>query len=64
MTVEPYKINVPDTSVEKLRQRLSLTDLPDELDEVGWDMGFPLGDIRHLVSFWKNQFNWRKIRAN
>lgn len=63
MALEPYKINVPDTAVENLMQKLAVTDLPDELDEAGWDLGSPLGDIRRLVSFWKNEFDWRKIES-
>lgn len=46
MALEPYNINV---AIEKPRRRLSLTDLPDELDEVGWDMGCPLSDIRFVL---------------
>lgn len=63
MAIEPYKINVPETAIERLRQKLATTDLPDELDEVGWDMGSPLGDIRRLVSFWENRFDWREIES-
>lgn len=63
MALEPYKINVPDTALENLKQRLALTDLPDELDEAGWDLGSPLSDIRRLVSYWKNEFDWRKIES-
>ena len=51
MALKPYKINVPNTAVENLRQKLAVTDLPDELVEAGWDLGSPLGDIRRLVSF-------------
>lgn len=61
MAIFPYKISIPNTAIERLRQKLSVADLPDELDEVGWDIGSPLGDIRRLVSAWKDQFDWGKI---
>lgn len=63
MALESYKINIPDTVVEKLRQKLAVTDSPDELDEAGWDFGSPLGDIRRFVSFWKTEFERRKIES-
>ena len=29
MAIEPYEFNVPETAIERLRQRLATTDLPD-----------------------------------
>ena len=63
MAVEAYNVNIPETALTELRQRLSLTDLPDELDEAGWDMGAPLADIRRLIAVWKDDFDWRKSEA-
>lgn len=40
--------------------KLSLTDLPDELDESGWSYGAPLADIRRLVNYWQNEYSWRE----
>lgn len=33
MAIVSYKINIRDTAIEKFKQRLSVTDLPDELDK-------------------------------
>lgn len=41
--IKPFKINVPDTSLAKLKQKLELTRFPEgELEEAGWDYGAPL----------------------
>ncbi|KAG6810577.1 hypothetical protein H0H92_011277 [Tricholoma furcatifolium] len=36
---------------------------PDELDEVEWNYGAPLADIKRLATYWKDGFDWRKQEA-
>ena len=60
MSIEPYKVQVSDSQLEQLRQRLSLTSFPDELDEAAWDLGSPLADVKRLASYWKDGYDWRK----
>ena len=57
---EPFKLAIPDATIDLLRQKLSLAVLPDELEEAGWDYGAPLADIRRLVARWKDGYDWRK----
>ncbi|ESK84241.1 epoxide hydrolase [Moniliophthora roreri MCA 2997] len=56
----PFKIVIPDSSLEILKKKLELARLPDEIDEAGWDYGVPLSDIRRLVARWKDGYDWRK----
>lgn len=79
MSIQPYKVSVPETRLEDLKQRLSSARLPDEarksyklpslqrlrvqLDDAGWDYGAPLQDVKRLVSFWKDGFDWKKVEA-
>jgi hypothetical protein len=63
MTETPFKIAVPDASIQLLQQKLALTVLPDELDDAGWDYGAPLSDIRRLVARWRDGYDWRKHEA-
>ncbi|KAJ5342552.1 Alpha/beta hydrolase fold-1 [Penicillium brevicompactum] len=58
-SITPYKIAVSDEKLQRLRQKLEHTTFPDELDDSGWDMGVPLGEIKRLVSIWRDQFDWR-----
>ena len=58
-----FRIAVPDEHLSVLQQKLALTTLPDELEDVGWDYGVPLADIRRLVSRWKEGYDWRKHEA-
>lgn len=46
-----------------MRRKLELTNLPDELDDAGWDYGVPLADLKRLLEHWKNGYDWRKFEA-
>ena len=57
--IEPYKIAIPQEKLDRLKQKLALTDFPDELDEAAWDYGSPLADIKRLVARWQDSYDWR-----
>jgi len=59
MSPQPYKISVPQSKLDKLKQKLALVEFPDELPESGWDLGAPLGDVQRLVKAWET-YDWRK----
>lgn len=64
MAAEPYTIAVPDETLEKLSQRLKLTTFADQLDSADvWDVGAPLADVKRLVNYWKDGFDWRKAET-
>ena len=56
----PFKISVTDEEIEQLRQRLALTRFPDELEDAGCAYGVPKDDLRRLVSYWQDGYDWRK----
>lgn len=63
---QPYKISVPEDALKDLQQRLALTKLPTQLDSDEqdlWDFGTPVKDVKRLVEYWKNGFDWRKVEA-
>ncbi|CAD6579742.1 MAG: hypothetical protein ASARMPRED_009238 [Alectoria sarmentosa] len=61
--VTPYTVAVSDDRLDRLRQKLELTEFPDELDGAGWDYGAPLADVKRLTAYWKDGFNWKKEEA-
>ncbi|EIW80956.1 alpha beta-hydrolase [Coniophora puteana RWD-64-598 SS2] len=63
MAETPFTISVPDEELARLRAKLELTTLPNEVEGAGWDYGAPLSDIRRLVGKWKNGYDWRKHEA-
>ncbi|KAL8925400.1 MAG: hypothetical protein Q9208_003492 [Pyrenodesmia sp. 3 TL-2023] len=62
-SIKPFTVCVPDSSLERLSQKLSLANLPDELEEAEWDYGAPLADIKRLISYWQEKYDWRKAEA-
>ncbi|THY55941.1 alpha/beta-hydrolase [Aureobasidium pullulans] len=61
--IKLYNISVPQAKIDRLQQKLAVVNLPDELDDAGWDYGAPLGDIKKLVTYWQNDYDWRKHEA-
>ncbi|KAF9468682.1 alpha/beta-hydrolase [Collybia nuda] len=59
----PFRINVSESQISQLQQKLALTVLPSELDDAGWAYGSPLPDIQRLVTRWKDGYSWKKYEA-
>lgn len=60
---QPYKISVPGSSLDDLKQRLSLAKFPTQIespDQDSWDFGAPAKEVQRLATYWKHGFNWRK----
>lgn len=56
---ERFVIDVPDTVLRDLEERLSRTRWPDQLSGTGWQYGADTSYMRELVSYWQDEFNWR-----
>ena len=63
MKVEPYKIDVPQSELDDLQERLARTRWPDELPGVGWSYGVPLDYVKRLAAYWRSGYDWRKWEA-
>lgn len=62
-SIDPYTFTVPKEKLEQLKQKLSLSTFPDELDEASWDYGSPLSDIKRLAKYWQENFDFRKLES-
>jgi microsomal epoxide hydrolase len=63
MPPRPYAINVPQSVLDDLKQRLANTRWPNSLPGVGWDYGADPGYIRQLCDHWRTTYDWRKHEA-
>ena len=61
--IRPFRINVSEEDLEDLRKRLARTRWPDELPDVGWRYGVPVGYIKGLAEYWRTSYDWRKYEA-
>lgn len=60
MKVQPFQINVPQTVLDDLGERLARTRWPDEVKGADWDYGTNLGYMKELIDYWQHQYDWRK----
>ncbi|MDP4751698.1 MAG: epoxide hydrolase, partial [Porticoccaceae bacterium] len=61
--VMPFKITIPDEAIDDLNRRLSSTRLPDQLGGVSWEYGTELGALSDLITYWREDFDWRTQEA-
>lgn len=64
-SITPFKIAIPDNRIQHLKQKLALTDFPDEVLDTDdpWARGVPLSEIKRLTQYWEQSFDWRKAEA-
>src|SRR5258707_752021 len=60
MTVQPFKLEVPQPVLDDLKSRLAHTRWPDDIDSAGWDFGTDLEYLKALVDYWQHTYNWSK----
>lgn len=58
--IRPFRIEIPQTDIDDLRDRLARTRWPDELSGAGWDYGIPLAQTRDLARYWATVYDWRR----
>ena len=63
MSIQPFSIAVPDNVLEDLARRLEATLWPQTLDDVGWDYGTDIAELRALVDYWRRGYDWRAREA-
>jgi pimeloyl-ACP methyl ester carboxylesterase len=60
MSIEEFKIEIPEEEISNLRTKISLTRWPDELNTNKWALGTKLDFLQKLVKYWAKDFDWRK----
>lgn len=61
--IKKFTINIPQAKIDELHDRLAVTHFPEAPKDAGWDYGTDLAFMKELVSYWKNEFDWRKAEA-
>ncbi len=62
-TVKPFKIDVQETVLNDLQNRLRQTRWPDAPDGIGWNYGTDPVFLKSLADYWQNGYDWRKQEA-
>jgi microsomal epoxide hydrolase len=61
--VRPFKIDVAESVLEDLRERLRRTRWPGEIGGSGWTYGTNLDYLKDLVRYWLDEYDWRAQEA-
>jgi microsomal epoxide hydrolase len=62
-SARPYRLAVPGSVLDDLRQRLARTRLPDEPPLAPWSTGTSVAYLRGLLDYWREGFDWRAHEA-
>lgn len=63
MTVQPFRIDIPQSTLDDLAERLADTRWPTPIDGAGWDYGTSQGYLQELVVYWRSGYDWRAHEA-
>ena len=58
--IKEFNINIPEDEIKALKQKISLTRWPDELDNENWTDGTNMKFLKNLCSYWVDGFDWKK----
>jgi pimeloyl-ACP methyl ester carboxylesterase len=62
--IRPFRVDIPDTDLDDLRDRLARTRWPDELPGAGWSRGVDLAYLQELAEHWRTAYDWRAHEAD
>jgi pimeloyl-ACP methyl ester carboxylesterase len=58
-----FRIEIPESDLDDLRERLARTRWPDPATAPGWTQGVPLDYARELCDHWARRYDWRRCEA-
>ncbi|MFN0144399.1 MAG: epoxide hydrolase family protein [Mycobacterium sp.] len=61
--VRPFRIDIPDSDLIDLRERLARTRWPERECVQDWSQGIPLDYTRELAAHWADGYDWRASEA-
>lgn len=63
MSQQAFRIDLPDSVLDDLRDRLHRTRWPDQIAGSGWDLGADTETLQSLCGYWADGFDWRAAEA-
>lgn len=59
--IRPFTIELTETLIQDLRQRLTLTRWPEAETPDDWSQGIPLAYTREVVEYWQDQYDMQRL---
>jgi len=57
---KPFEIHFNESVVEDLKDRLSQTRWPNEIENTKWEAGANLAYLKELCDYWQHNYDWKK----
>jgi pimeloyl-ACP methyl ester carboxylesterase len=61
--MQTFRIQIPQSDVDYLHNRLAAARWPGELPGTAWTRGIPLDDLQELAEYWRTGYDWRAAEA-
>src|SRR5687768_369931 len=58
--IAPFTYRASQSALDDLRRRLTNTRWPEKETVNDWSQGVPLAEIRALVDYWRDEYDWRR----
>src|SRR4051794_28477885 len=59
VTIESFRVDVPDEVLTDLQTRIRATRWPDQVPGIGWEQGTELAYLQRTLAYWEDGFDWR-----
>src|SRR6202008_965499 len=56
----PFAVRIPQAQLIDLKRRLAATRWPEREPVSDWSEGVPLERLRSLVTYWEEEYDWRR----
>ncbi|MEV7007280.1 epoxide hydrolase family protein [Streptosporangium sp. NPDC051022] len=63
MSIKPFRVEIPESDLRDLRDRLARTRWSGEVPGQGWSRGVPVDYLRGLAEYWADGYDWRAAEA-
>ena len=61
LQITPFTVDIPQSQLDDLQQRLSRTRWPDQETVQDWSQGIPLSYTQELALHWATNYDWRRF---
>jgi epoxide hydrolase len=61
--IAPFTYRASQSALDDLRRRLTNTRWPEKETVNDWSQGVPLAEMRALVDYWRDEYDWRRAEA-
>jgi len=61
-SIEPFSVEVDESTIADLRDRLAAARWPDQLPDAGWDYGTEREYVQEVCRYWRTDYDWDGFR--